>query len=295
MTTSIHLITVGLSLLAQAVAGRRRDAWKSSTHGNYFAASSVDDIQHAIRGDVPAPWNAKVLQDTDCAELFSFTAARMQWPDDEPPRVVLLSSDTPAGLVAAYRVAVDIRRRMGCESPIDLRTFPGDTAISAGPGVTIARVAGLSAEPTQPGETDQAAFDKSAVSLAHVGRALLSFGYTSLTAHLSGGYKPTIPYLITIVEGMAALRHEVDHKAVFTLDHPTVADNTLVELPLRKLPPEPYRALATAVNRKHDLAECPVVPLQGVAWTPARFGPGRQTTNVGRALAHLVPPGEYLN
>lgn len=293
--TNIHLITVGLSLLL--TAGARRDdpnAWRHAPHAGPFMDMGVDELTAAIRAnEVPQAW-AQRLRDDECAELFSLIAARRRQPDPDPPRIVLLSSDTAAGLVAAFRLAVELRIRIGqADQPIDLRDFPGEYAINAGPGVTIARVAGLSAEPANPGESGQAAFDKSVMSLAHVGRALLAFQYTSLTTHLSGGYKPTIPYLITIVEAMAALNETVRHNAIFTLDHPSINDNTIVELRLRHLPPEPYQSLAAAVTPGSSLLppQPETIPLQGTAWLPDSPGPRRLLTEVGRALSYLVPPG----
>ncbi len=294
--TNIHLITVGLSLLPTPLAPRNDPtAWTHSPHALPFADHDADDISAKIRAnDIPPAWAAQRLDDDECAELFSFVAARRRLPDPDPPRVVLLSSDTTAGLVAAFRLAVELRAQLGlADEPIDLRCFPGDYAIAAGPGVTIARVAGLSAEPANPGETAQRAFDKSVMSLAHVGRALLAFSYTSLTTHLSGGYKPTIPYLITIVEAMKSLKENVQHKAIFTLEHPGINDN-IVEFPLRHLPPEPYQYLAGGVTPGSDFLprQPETVPLQGIAWVPDLSGPTRRLTKVGLALSYLVPPDE---
>ena len=225
-------------------------------------------------------WAARELS----AERASLAAGPSYNP--EADQVVLLASDTGEGIAAALLNAIHLRRAIGYwHEPPGPRSDPeaglvlksGDGA-SPGPAIQIVRVPRL-----RPDSIDFAkAAGRIGGTLIWAAGCLEPPSGQGVILHLAGGYKATIPFLVTVAEYVRGYLQNVSSSSRTDLQAWCLHESSPqpIRIPLRSLPQ----------NRK-ELDELPrirqgeyphsVRSLEGWAYE------GRELTPIGEALVEL--------
>jgi hypothetical protein len=225
----VHLVTVGDSILKHLEETRRQRAieriWRSREATSRFSPHEPADVARLFEllatGDVnvvdtvedmSAAAGMAEWRSTCSAETASLAAVTGRGEAGVEDAVILLSSDSGRGLLAAMWVALFMVG--GVTGVARLRTLsetepePGAGAAILTPGlVHLARLPGLDLRgPDDP----SLAMER----LGDIGRQLVDAvdavesdgdGH-DVVVHLSGGYKATVPYVLCLAEGLRSAR-----------------------------------------------------------------------------------------
>ncbi|RKN33831.1 hypothetical protein D7044_08715 [Micromonospora musae] len=223
---------------------------------------------------------ARLWPATVCAEMETFTrVTRRNSVADDNELVVLLATDTVAGLVSGLWTAVGIADGEHHR----IRYVAEPASITPAPGVALVRVPYLDA-------SNERGFITAMSGLGALGHALLptSGGQpVNFRLHLSGGFKAAIPYLIGLAEGLRSFPpSQVADVEAYVL-HDT-SDN-VIQLPLRTLYPDAIRnelaGFAPDGSRKGLPAER---SMDGYAYTADLVGRTARLTPFGAGLRTLL-------
>lgn len=207
--------------------------------------------------DTPDRWSAGFT--TELGHLFdrlrrcpypvrlSAETASLHQHDPRPrpaDPVVLLASDTPEGVACALLVGVALGRPVHFHSRpvLDGRTAGVEVVSGGGKPVQVVRIEGL-----LPDRTDKFTEATRGLAQATVWAARLPRpSVAPLVIHLTGGYKATLPYLVTFAE---FVHHAWPPVQAWCL-HEGEKDNAEG----RYQPPQPVRIWLRRVDLQKDLA-----------------------------------------
>jgi hypothetical protein len=303
---TVHLISVGLSLLAAAYDPREkvtdpfvqralrehpprellspaRDAGdvlsqlETMLRDSHQPSGEVLEFRGRVRETLVDRWPGSIS-----AEVETFEAetgdARLSCDDT----VVLVASDTPDGVRAAFwnaaaLTAGDLTRISIVNRPQHVQEVPNGS-------VGIAMVRGMDVGTEQ-------GFAEAMSALGALARGLLDRPKTQregLTCHLSGGFKAAIPYLLAVAEWVKSAGDRWSGEVSAIVRHETTTSGP-IHLPLRQLP---LAAIELEVlsgwdadGRRCDRPGHAV--LEGYAYVQDRNGSGWRMTPFGLGLKEV--------
>ncbi len=241
---TVHLLPCGTSILANLIPPRsvtslNRDdvdvvtAWANRT----LPAGALDRPEtwtESFRSEI-VPYLDPISHCQHPVRLSAEVASLHHYCDGRPApadRVVLLASDTAKGMLAALLNAARFRRPVRVHArPVLDGTADGVPILEEGSGepVHILRIPGLLPDTTA---TFSAAMRNVAEAL--VWSALLHrTDRAEFALHLSGGYKATLPYLVSLAEYVKGERPPVRAFCLHEGDPEANPTNELVEIYLR--------------------------------------------------------------
>jgi hypothetical protein len=310
---TVHLISVGLSVLEKGLGDPRRKVHESvrpvarqracsllTGHGiqdpdrdaadEWIAAALAADARQpqaeelrkvaaAVRPDLWPSWISAEI------ETFDRVADGPGRPLPEEDIAIFICSDTPRGLLAGVWNAVALTAAADPGRVQYLRA-PGDMPTGVRGNAVVVRVPDLDAG-------NEAGFTRAMRGLGTLGRNLLDGGEIGAGEQwrfcLSGGYKASIPYLIGLAEGLASLAEAgpVDAYVV----HDTSQKDRPIRLPLRRIAPERVRCELARLTETPAAVVLPSDYLDGYAYEQVDGGVRLTAFGAGlKALFGSAPP-----
>lgn len=252
---TFHIISVGTSIAEkiQSQFGRGFDQRLSSTQ-----IDNSSQGRSALKAS-PDQWLSRssmtqldTLEFSASAELSTFAAfyrqARAILEDGDT--AYLLASDTPEGLKAAAWVAYYLTRNTSrIEYHDDVERF------GSGPErgmVAIYRVPGLDA-------SSQRLFEESMEAIGLLGARVFNRNRNPrepIRVHISGGYKASVPFLITLAEGLRSAARDVQAVCVSDRHPPPGQLPACITIPLRELDYAELSKVVSAFTHSSTRVDC---------------------------------------
>ncbi|SNQ49707.1 conserved hypothetical protein [Frankia canadensis] len=238
-------------------------------------AAALDDAIADVRGPLRAAQNPVALS----AELAGLDRHVTRPADTD--RIVLLASDTADGVLSAILVGVALNRpidyypapvRNNTDRPCPVLTDPVRLPVD------LIRIEGLLPDSTARFEGAMAQLGSAMAWAARLDRS------APLVIHLSGGYKATIPYLVTLTEYLAKAWPPVEAWCLHEGDDANNPDPQPLRIRLRSVDlAADLRAVSLAARGEH-----PGGRLLDFAYTTDNAG-AVHLTPLGHGLAALLP------